>query len=56
MTSQMSTINSRGEGGFAAQLTENSTFLNVERDKVVEMTLNKGTKVITFLIKNKFKP
>ena len=55
MTSQMSTIKSRGDGGFAAQLTENSTFLSVERDKVIKMTLNKGTKVIMFLIKNKFK-
>ena len=39
----------------AAQLTENSTFLRIEKDKVIEMSLNKDTKVITFLIKNKFK-
>ena len=39
----------------AAQLTENSTFLRIETDKVIEMSLNKDTKVITFLIKNKFK-
>ena len=37
---------------FAAQLTENSTFLGIETDKVIEMSLNK---VIKFLIKNKFK-
>ena len=29
-------------GTFAAQLTENST--RIETDKVIEMTLNKGTK------------
>ena len=51
MTSQMSTRNS-WEKKFAAQLTENCTFLGVETDKVIEMSLNK---VIKFLIKNKFK-
>ena len=40
---------------FAAQLTENSTFLRIETDKVMETSLNKDAKVITFLIKNKFK-
>ena len=39
----------------AAQLTKNSTFLRIETDKVIKMSLNKDTKVITFLIKNKFK-
>ena len=33
---------------FAAQLTENCTFLGIETDKVIEMSLNK---VIKFLIK-----
>ena len=37
---------------FAAQLTENSTFLGIETGKVIEMSLDK---VIKFLIKNKFK-
>ena len=40
---------------FTAQLTENSTFLRIETDKVMEMSLNKDAKVFTFLIKNKFK-
>ena len=39
----------------AAQLTENSIFLRIKTDKVIEMSLNKDAKVITFLIKNKFK-
>ena len=40
---------------FAAQLTVISTFLRIETDKVMETSLNKDAKVITFLIKNKFK-
>ena len=40
---------------FAAQLTAISTFLRIETDKVMETSLNKDAKVITFLIKNKFK-
>ena len=39
----------------AAQLTENSMFLRINTDKVIEMSLNKDAKVIMFLIKNKFK-
>ena len=39
----------------AAQLTENSMFLRIKTDKVMEMSLNKDAKVIMFLIKNKFK-
>ena len=39
----------------AAQLTVISTFLHIETDKVMETSLNKDAKVITFLIKNKFK-
>ena len=39
----------------AAQLTENSMFLRIKTDKVIEMSLNKDAKVIIFLIRNKFK-
>ena len=39
---------------FVAQLTENSTFLRIDTDKVMEMSLNKDIKVITFLVTNKF--
>ena len=39
----------------AAQLTENSMFLRIKTDKVIEMSLNKDAKVIICLIKNKFK-
>ena len=39
----------------AAQLTENSMFLRIKTDKVIETSLNKDAKVIIFLIKNKFK-
>ena len=35
-------------GKFAPQVTENSKILRIKRDKVIEMTLNKDTKVITF--------
>ena len=40
---------------FAAQLTKNSPFLRIETENVIEMSLKKDAKVITFLIKNKFK-
>ena len=40
---------------FAAQLTAISAFLRIKTDKVMETSLNKDAKVITFLIKNKFK-
>ena len=39
----------------AAQLTENSMFLRIKTDKVIEMSLNKDAKIFKFLIKNKFK-
>ena len=39
---------------FVVQLTENSSFLRIDTDKVMELSLNKDVKVITLLVKNKF--
>ena len=39
---------------FVVQLTENSNFLRIDTDKVMELSLNKDVKVITLLVKNKF--